>query len=303
MDSLKSNESIMESKMKKFALLSVLLAFALPSFSKSGLAGKSVWGDCHSRDQMLVLGLYSEKKRDETEQNFNKIGYLLSKFNYLIDDYKGGGENSEFYNKLKSKYNKYDFVNFSYHNYTHRIMFHWGYDYRDPMGHNALEGAFFNSEKINLRKLTSEQKKVYKSFLKDIIQEQGRREKIMTGEVEKFFNVNNKFHHSIGSLIYYTHLLGDHMEHANSYTEEAVLSIPQIFSRIKSAVDDIPNESKSKKEREYFKKEWRELENSNKTGNALATRAMKVLQTTLPPILEKSFEDTFKKAGLTFVYK
>lgn len=291
--------------MKKCAFLLIFFLSALSAFSKTDRdKSGNIWGDCHSRDQMLILGLHSEQKRDATSQNFSKIGDLLSEFNFLIDDHKAEGENSKFYKELQDKYNKYGGVDFSKHKYTHRIMFHWGYDWGDPLGHDALEKAFFGID-TNLKKLNPEQKKLFKSFQNDIINEQRKREAKMTGEVANFFNAQDarNFNRSIGALIYYTHLLGDQMKHANSYSQEAVLPLSQIINKIETAVNDIPNESRSAKERKSFKSEWKTLKNSKTTGDSLAQEALRVLQTYLPPILEKSFKSTFKSAGLTFVYR
>jgi hypothetical protein len=289
--------------MKKIFFIIFYSLCSLTIYAKTGLSTNGIWGDCHSKDQMLVLGLFSEKKQDTTNQNYKKIGILLSDFNYWIDDAHSEGENSNFYNKLKAKY-----PGFTWHQYTHRLMFHWGYDWHDPIGNNALKIAFFKLNDGYSQERTTEQIKMFDSFINDIEEEQRQREYKMSAAVAYFFGTGGAttFNHSIGALIYYTHLLGDHVVHSNSYSEEAVLSTTEIMRKIKIEVGNLtPNETLRKrcaKEIDSFNTDWKKLNNSALTNEALAEQALNVMEQKIPPILKKTWKSTFTNAGLVFVY-
>lgn len=107
-------------------------------------------------------------------------------------------------------------------------------------------------------------------------------------------------------MIYYTHLIGDHIESKNSYTEEAVLSTEQIIRKIENEIERlVVNETQramANNELSSFYVEWKVLKNSGKTGIGLAQAVINVLSIYLPPILDKLWGNTFNNAGLQFVY-
>lgn len=301
----------MEMNNKKFIFcIFIIIVFNSQIFSKTALVNnKTIWGECHIHDQMLVLGLFngnSEKNINQTNKNYEIIKDVLNQINYWIDDQYTEGENKQFYYKLQQKYSKY---NFSWHKYGHRLLFHWGYDWGDPVGHSALKKAFFNLEKVDESKLTPDQIQMLEDFLFDIQKEQAKRESLMTDTIGNFFNTNGArdFNHSIGALIYYTHLIGDHIETANSYTDEAVLSTEQIMIKIEKEIERlIGNETLQAKvsvELDVFNREWKKLKNSGKNGSILAQGVIDVLSKNLSPIINKLWGNTFRNTGLQFVYK
>lgn len=290
-----------------FSLLIYFASLSTALSAKSGLENGSIWGECHTKDQMRILGLYngsSSKNISITNSNYEHLKTLLEDFNYWIDDQSAEGENMQFYKKLQDKY-----PNFSWHRYTHRLMFHWGYDWGDPYGHQALKKAFFNLNNLDEFKMTTKQHEIYNAFLYDIYREQEIREYMMTTSVEEFFGTYNarEFNHAIGALIYYTHLLGDHIEHANSHTEEAVLSVNQIMLKMEEEINNImPNGTlrlRSAGNIRKFNREWKQLKNSGMNDCQLAKNTVEVLSVTLPPILERTWGTTFKNTGLQFIYK
>lgn len=297
---------------KRFFYLLFFIVLNIQIYPKSALFNNTtIWGECHIHDQMLLLGLYngnSEKNINQTNKNYEIIKDVLIQFNYWIDDQYKEGENKRFYYELQQKY-KINKSKFSWHKYTHRLLFHWGYDWGDPVGHYALKKAFFNLEEIDENKLSPEEKQMFDNFLYDIQKEQAKREAQMTDLIGNFFNSKGSrdFNHSIGALIYYTHLIGDHIQTANSYTDEAVLSTEQIMIKIKKEIDRlVGNETlraKVSNELEMFNQEWKKLKNSGKNGSILAQGVIDVLAQYLSPILDKLWGNTFRNTGLQFVYK
>ncbi len=245
-------------------------------------------GSEHAQDQLYVLGLWNESKLQESKENLKLMNGLLRTFNLGIDD-----EYSIFLDQLKTKY-----PGFNWGDYTHRLLYHWGYDYGDPSNHKALSDACID-------KLGDYSKCM--SLIDDVKKEQKDREARMTNAIASFFKTNvREFNHAIGAIIYYTHLLGDHIQHSNKKTDLAVFSTYNIKSRIKTEVDKLAHNltlrEKAQKELTAFNNAWRVLKNRDLSNEAEAQAVIDVLAKHLPPILEKIYGNTFKNTGVKFVY-
>lgn len=262
----------------------VLWAFAVFAFAKNN--------DGHIHDQMLVLGLWNDSKVSVSKINQSNVWSLLKRFNDGIDEYNG---DNQFYNKLKAKY-----PGFNWGEYGHRIIFHWGYDWGDPLNHKAIDV-------LCMQKLGDEY--ACNSLKNDIKLEQEYRESKMTNAVAEFFKTAGlrDFNHAIGAFIYYTHLLGDHIEHAesNDLTNEAVFSTNNIKDRLEVEIRRLtPNKTIAAKcagEIAKLQKAWDDMRNRGLTGEEEAQAVIDVLKKYLPPILDKAWGNTFKKAGVEII--
>lgn len=300
---------MVSSKLKKrfrnntiIILLCFLISF--PLFSKDG-------GD-HSIDMLRVLGLYTKKQSlsNTSHNNLDKLQPLFSKINDYIDkpnvvDYEGVTNN--FYDKLK-----YEFNFFTYESqYTHRELYHWGFDFDEDI---TAEGIPSNNQIPDVLTKTFAKKfsdaygdvdwmeSEWYRFLKYLKDEQQKRNESLTYAVKESLGLSYSTDaRDIAALLYYTHLLGDHIEHEGVNSGEAVLELDKIVYNIddhmKSLTDSIS--IKNSFYSDYIKK----INSLQKGGDRqYAQGVLDTLSIYLPKILRFRFSKEFSSKNLRFVF-
>ena len=135
---------------KKILLFFLLLSLPFFTFAKDG--------DEHEKDQLKVLGLWNDNDwfaKQKSKKNREIMRPLLVLYNDMIDDpsdnknsdihqslfykkYYHTGEDREFYNLVKER-----FPGFTWGKYTHRLFYHWGFEYGDPANQEKLQVQFY----------------------------------------------------------------------------------------------------------------------------------------------------------------
>jgi hypothetical protein len=157
-------------------ILCIFLSFSI-SYAKSFDISLS---ESHGRDYCECLGIDCK----------NNSIYLdtLKDFSAQID--KPG----EFYKLLQNKYH------FSWDQYTHRLLFHWGFN-ENPKNLSIL--------RLQVEKEVPKSKR--KEFYRCLIEEQARRNKEMIKTIKNGFRVQSKKKASaLTTILYDIHILGDY---------------------------------------------------------------------------------------------
>lgn len=298
--------SKLKKRLKNSTITFILLCFLIPTplFSKDGAD--------HSIDMLMVLGLYSKKHSlsNTSHNNLDKLQPLFSKINDYIDklnvvDYEGVTNN--FYDKLK-----YEFNFFTYESqYTHRELYHWGFDFDEDI---TAEGIPSNDQIPDALTKTFAKKfrdaygdadwmeSEWYRFLKYLKEEQRKRNESLTYAVKESLGLAYSTDaRDIAALLYYTHLLGDHIEHEGLNSGEAVLELDKIVSNIdnhmKSLTDSISIENS-------FHSDYVEKINSLQKGDdqQYAQGVLDTLSIYLPKILRSRFSKEFASKNLRFVF-
>lgn len=273
-------------------------------------------GDEHEKDQLRVLGLWNDSKGSEwfgkkkNKKNREIMRPLLVLYNDMIDDpsdnknedvhqsafykkYFRKGEDREFYSRIKEK-----FPGFSWGKYTHRLFYHWGFEYGDPANQDKLRIQFY-------KKLPDATEEEWNAFLTLIQEEQGKRNKKTINATDEFFGLagDKTFARGIAGICYYTHLLGDHVVHAEKSSEsaEAVLSSKFIAKNIDRYVKDLATHGNQKEFQRY--KEYHDKVNSTVFENdeQYAQAMIDMLVEYVPQLLKRNLPETFKNLNLEFV--
>ena len=228
-------------------LFALFIIGVLPIYSKSGY-----W---HSMDMLSVLGLNSKNNQPLTYQNYDKLKNMFDSINNLIDQ----NISTEFYGELKKSF-KY----FNYGEYGHRIIYHWAFDIDKDISDFQFQNALvklFNAkisasvstypgyisvyEKLYGRPLTDEiwhnEWDRFKTFIQ-INQEKCNDELINI--VRNNLGINSTDSRDIAAILYYVHLLGDHVEHSGELTGCSVLEIETIINNIDLHVKNLAKNNK-----------------------------------------------------------
>jgi|GEM_PF-1603805 len=274
----------------------------------------------------MVLGVYSESDK-KSKESLQIVQPLLELINLMIDDshtpeyysrtddqaptspdnmlqfspssYYILGTNSREYHTLKERYN------FSWGYYGHRLMFHWGFDYGKPINKSALTTAL-------LRKNIDFNKAETRGLIDSIKDLQKDRMEQMRKAVDDFFDLQGarKISRGIAGILYYVHLIGDHIECANDMTSEAVLPIETIQKNLMPLIRDIQisqfaKDSTAKRPHEDMKqldKEMKALNNkSDLVGKEYAQRLLDLLINYLPSTMKYWLSSSAKERGFSFV--
>lgn len=285
----------------------LFFVFSLPVyvFAKSG--------DGHERDQLKVLGLWNDNEwfvKKRSKKNREIMRPLLVLYNDMIDDpsnnenadvhqssfykkYFHNGENREFYNLVKEK-----FPGFTWGKYTHRLFYHWGFEYGDPANQEKLKKQFND-------KLPSATEEEWNVFIQLIKEEQEKRNEKTRRATEEFFGLQGDriFARGIAGICYYTHLLGDLIEHSQSSYEsaEAVLPSKFIAKNIDKYVKDLATHGNQKEFQKY--KEYHEKVQAivYKSNEQYAQAMIDMLAEYVPQLLKRNLGQTFEKLHLDFV--
>lgn len=289
---------------RRFFALMLLFFCAVPLFAKDG--------DGHEKDQLKVLGLWEDSgwmSKSKCKKNREIMRPLLVLYNDMIDDPNGKnrdvhqsafytkyyhkGEDKEFYNLVKER-----FPGFTWGKYTHRLFYHWGFEYGDPANQDKLRVQFF-------RMLPNATEQEWSDFIGIIQDEQGKRNKKTIAATDEFFNLSGDrtFARGIAGICYYTHLLGDLVVHSTSSTDsaEAVLSSKFIAKNLDRYVKDLAthgNQSEFQKYKAYHEKvTFAKYESNEQYAQAM----IDLLAEFVPQLLKRNLSETFRKKGLEFV--
>ena len=278
-----------------------LLLLLLPI---SSVLGKT--GEDHSLDMLAVLGLYSQNDFFLTDDNQNKIQPLFSKINNYIDELNvvnSEGVTDNFYDKLKD-----EFPFFTYEKkYTHRQIYHWGFDLDNDLTQEDIPSD--NQIPETLKKTFSEKfqymygdtnwiESEWYRFLKFLRAEQEKRNDALIRYTKKSLGLTfNKDARDITAILYYTHLLGDHIKHSGAYSGEAILEVKKIVKNVNMHIKSLTRSQ----QKEFYD---RYLNNVRKihhfTDDQYAQDILNMLKLYVPQILRSQFEKDFSKKGLRF---
>lgn len=290
-----------KSKKRLNSYLFTLLLLLLPI---SSVLGKT--GEDHSLDMLAVLGLYSQNDFFLTDDNQNKIQPLFSKINNYIDELNvvnSEGVTDNFYDKLKD-----EFPFFTYEKkYTHRQIYHWGFDLDNDLTQEDIPSD--NQIPETLKKTFSEKfqymygdtnwiESEWYRFLKFLRAEQEKRNDALIRYTKKSLGLTfNKDARDITAILYYTHLLGDHIKHSGAYSGEAILEVKKIVKNVNMHIKSLTRSQ----QKEFYD---RYLNNVRKihhfTDDQYAQDILNMLKLYVPQILRSQFEKDFSKKGLRF---
>lgn len=300
-----------------FLVIIVLIALCMgPAYSKSGSS--------HAKDMAAVLGLYSyEKHEKESKENLQGLMPLLDLINQMIDD----TYTEEYYENREGKYSNWgelypdfhpnsyytlgtnnsiyhtlqDDFGFSWGEYGHRLMFHWGFERQTDLNSLSLEEALKQSLKTEMSK------KAFRTLKRQLIDTiyniQDDRMGKMREAVSVFFNLENlkDVSRGIAAILYYVHLLGDHVEHANDKTAEAVLppnlilkAIDSTYLKLLEPKNDDSQGKRARKDLQALRSEMKTLKKSNLDDTKYAERLLDLLIQYLPSTMKYWIEKSCK---------
>ena len=290
----------------QFFLLVLVICFCIPcSFAKDG--------DEHEKDQLRVLGLWNETDwfaKQKSKKNREIMRPLLVLYNDMIDDpndnknqdihqsafykkYYKSGEDREFYQQIKEQ-----FTGFTWGKYTHRLFYHWGFEYGDPANQDKLRVQFF-------KKLPNASEQEWEKFLTLIQEEQGKRNKKTIAATDDFFSLggDRTFSRGIAGICYYTHLLGDLVEHSTNSNEsaEAVLPSKFIAKNLDRYVKDLAMHGNQKEFQQYKAYHEKVLLTVYESNEQYAQAMIDMLAEFVPKLLQRNLGETFKAKELVFV--
>ena len=268
---------------------------------------------------IFVLGFYKtpEKKQVSKQVSINQDFFmpLVELINVMIDDgpsmnyskqeYKIKPTGKIFYTcgtneKWIDEYIYNRFEDFKLSN-GHRMMFHWGME-DDPRVVNALTECFDDwydwKEQVSPN-IYYDREEWRDNFFSVIEQEQIKRKNILIEAVEDLFSLPHKgsddiFSSSIAGILYYVHLIGDHIEHSKNTTStvDAVLSMDDIENGLDKYMEKLSKKGKLIEYKQY-KTKIRIDAHYKKDDRIRAGQTLKILGEYLPKILERAYPDTF----------
>ena len=291
----------------KFSLfLFITMAIITPAYSKKGYTQR-FGDDCHSLDMLKILGLYSINNYSASRQNYDNIRRMFDSVNDLIDQ----NITRDFYKELKE-----EFPYFNYGDYGHRIIYHWAFDIDKNMSDRQLQDAMarlFNAkiavpyknyptmyEAIFHKTLTEEiwynEWDAFKKFIQD---NQKKCNNELTSIVRSTLGTNTSDSRDIAALLYYIHLLGDHVEHTGELTGESVLEIDTIIKNIDIHVKNLAK--KNKGPYILYKNAINSLPKASE--KEYAKSILETMADYIPPIIKYSFSNEFTSKTLQFVFE
>lgn len=270
----------------------------------------------HSQDMLFVTGLYTSKKNSYKGKNLQMMYPFVRLINLMIDeentasntdwyseeygnfkpsDYYQLGENKKFYQELQYEYRPFDKGSA-----THRIMFHWGM-HTNPNQVIELHNAFtksFNARYPKAEYSDSEvlyqiEKEDRERFFRKIEFKQLERRLNIIEAAKKFFDTNDQnFSESLAGIYYNVHLLGDHVEHSNEYTKNAVLTLYDIRKEIDEYVDNL-SDNDMKGIYTDFRQDLYNIDIANMESEKAANEFLHTLSRHLPKMLRMNYPEIF----------
>lgn len=279
-------------------IIIITLIFVSEIYAKGGYG--------HSLDMLEVLGLYSNNDIPSSESNLSILKELFTKINDYCDKLNvinSEGASDNFYDQLRSEFNFFTYEK----KYTHREIYHWGFNFGKDL---TSEGIPSDNQIPEALKQTFERKftdmygdsewliSEWHRFLKFIIPEQEKRNTSLTNYINIFFRLNSTNDaRDIAAILYYIHLLGDHIEYEGEHSGEAVLELHKIEKNL-----DLHVKSLAKKcdwEYKSYKQAIKLI--YAKTDRERAQKVLNCLKRYIPPILEYKYADKFAAINLIFI--
>lgn len=263
-------------------------------------------GDGHSLDMLEVLGLYSNNDISSSYLNLSILQELFTKINDYCDKLNvinSEGASDNFYNQLRSEFNFFTYEK----KYTHREIYHWGFNFGKDLtsegipSDNQIPDAL---KKTFVRKFTdmygdsdwlvSE----WYRFLKFIIPEQEKRNASLTNYINTFFRLNSTNDaRDIAAILYYIHLLGDHIEYEGEHSGEAILELNKIEKNLDLHVKFLA------KKCDWEYKSYKQAINQivSKDDREQAQAILNCLKKYIPSVLEYKYSVEFATKNLIFI--
>lgn len=294
---------------KLIVFLIISMIYVFPVYSKNK-HGKKFGDDCHNLDMLKVLGLYSVNNYSASKTNYDTLIIMFDSINDLIDQ----NITREFYNELKD-----EFQYFNYGEYGHRIIYHWAFDIdkniSDTQFQNAMAKLFnakISAPYSSYPKYVSMYEYIYKEPLTDEIWQkewiefktfiQKNQEKCnnkLTSIVRNTLGTNTADSRDIAALLYYIHLIGDHVEHTGELTGESVLEIDTIINNI-----DIHVKKLAKNNKGSYMLYKNAINSLPKAGEKeYAKNILETMESYIPQIIKYRFSNQFTTKNLQFVFE
>lgn len=264
-------------------------------------------GGGHSWDMLGVLGLYSSTDLAKSYSNLSSVQKLFTKINDYCDKLNvtnSEGASDNYYDKLQQ-----EFYFFKYEQkYTHRQIYHWGFDFdkdltsegipTDYQIPEALRNTFakrFTEEYGDADWMVSE----WYRFLKFIIPEQEKRNASLISYINTFFKLHStNDSRDIAAILYYTHLLGDHIVHEGEHSGEAILELKKIEKNLDTHIKSL-----SRKCNWFYKSYEQSIQRiTARNDRERAQAILDTLQTTVPYILQYKYANEFAAKNLIFCF-
>lgn len=293
---------------KLFCFFILLFSTCIQAFPKGG--------EAHRRDMIFVLGFYNSSEKGQVSINKDFFMPLVELINVMIDDgpnmnyskqeYKIKPTGKIFYicgtnAKWTEEHIYNNFEGFVLSN-GHRMMFHWGME-DDPRNVQALIDCFdkWYYKKEQMSPLYYDYDNWKENFFSVIELEQLKRKNILIEAVETLFSLphtgsSDDFSSSIAGILYYVHLIGDHIKHSTKTisTVEAVLNMNAIEAGLDKYMKTL-----SKKgtliEYNQYKTSIKIYAHSIKDDRKRAAQTLKILGEYTPKILKRAYPGVFDK--------
>jgi len=173
-------------------------------------------GEGHRKDYEAIIGISALNPEGQKH-----LDSMAKGFAEAIDSVDAFYRNS-----IKSDPN---FQNFTYGLYSHRLLFHWGFN-GDPRKHAPLV------ERVKACRWTE---KVESEFYDTLLKEQSRRNDAMMDSARDNLGLYERSRkNAIAALIYDVHLLGDLVEQNGPYTGKAVQDLAGITADLQKTIKD-----------------------------------------------------------------
>ena len=275
-----------------FIVLLIVNIFSQKTFAKIG--------EDHSWDMLAVIGLYSENDFSVSYVNKQKLDYLFASINSYIDKYN----QDNFYNNLKA-----EFPYFNWGEYGHRLINHWGFDIdidldsegtpSDRQYPEALKSTFQEKFEYYYGNETTFLISDWNRFLKYIRDTQKERNFQIINSIKTNLGIRANDSRDIGAILYYTHLLGDHVEHEGNLTGLSVLEIDKILLNINLHIKNLSKQNKGIYT--LYKNAINSIRQTNETD--YAEEILNYMKIYIPKIIKQNFSTQFANKGLIFCFE
>ena len=291
---------ILETWMRKRKLNKLLLIYLLflcvPLFAK----GSEGLIDSHVIDMLKVLGLFMDPPNSISYNNFNTLEPLFYKYNHFYIDTLNvpesdgiDGVTDDFYNKIKNNFS------FAYEQkLTHRELYHWGFDFDTDL---TIEGIPTDDQIPQALNDTfrlwngDEAVSDWYRFLKFLRDEQAKRNDSFIQSLRSALGVRSYYEaRDIAAVLYYTHILGDHIEHSGPDSAKGILELDKIQRNL-----DLHIKSLSKK-CDWLYSDVKKINASNEMDKA--QKILDCLIDTIPEILKYKYAKEFASKNLKFCF-
>ena len=232
---------------------------------------------------------------------FTKVNDYCDKLNVTNSE----GVSDNYYNQLKAEFSFFTYEK----QYTHRQIYHWGFDFdkdltsegipSDNQVPEALKNTFSKKFEDMYGDSDWEISEWYR-FLKFIIPEQAKRNLSLISYINNYFKLRStNDSRDIASILYYTHLLGDHIVHEGEHSGEAILELKKIEKNLDAHIKSL-----SKKCDWYYQSYAQSIKRiSSSNDRERAQSVLNCLQTAVPSILQYKYANEFAAKDLIFCFE